>query len=237
MSPNGLPRERLEEIRRFDTCTLSNAIERLKVRPHNEGFVYGGPTCCFPELPPVIGYAVTGRIRTSMPPIQGRWYHENVDFLRYVESVPSPRFVVLQDCDPAVGLGALFGEIHARICGALGCTAYLTNGAVRDLPSVRNLGFQLFAGSFSVSHAYAHVIDFGGAVEIGGLRISSGDLLHGDLHGVQSIPLEAADRLPEMAREVTREEEELFRLFAQKDFSVDQLESNLRSKMGRNLRD
>jgi 4-hydroxy-4-methyl-2-oxoglutarate aldolase len=175
----------------------------------------------------VVGYAVTGRLRTSAAPVSGHWYHENIQFWRYLESIPAPRIIVLKDYDHAPGLGALFGEIHARICRALNCIALVTNGAVRDLPGIRKLGIQLFAGSVSVSHAYAHVVDFGERVEIGGLPILPGDLLHGDMHGVQSIPLDVAGRLPGIAAEIKREEQELFRLCDRKDFSVDLLEASI----------
>lgn len=237
MFENKLPRKYLDELRQFDTCTISNAIERLKVRLRNEGFIYGAVMCRFPELPPVIGYAVTGRIRTSMAPVSGRWYHENIDFWRYVESIPAPRIIVLQDCDHVPGFGALFGEIHARICRALDCAAYVTNGAVRDLPGIRNAGIQLFAGSVAVSHAYAHVADFGEDVEIGGLRISPGDLLHGDMHGVLSIPLEIAGKLRPAAEEVAREDHQIFEICDRKDFSVNMLETSLGSSAGRKVGD
>ena len=59
------------------------------------------------------------------------------------------------------------------------------------------MGFQLFAGSVSVSHSYAHIIEFGEPVEIGGLKIQSGDLMHGDRHGVLTIPLEMPPRYPQ----------------------------------------
>jgi 4-hydroxy-4-methyl-2-oxoglutarate aldolase len=222
-----LPRETMDALRRFDTCTASNAIERLKVRLRNEGFIHSPITCRFPDLPPVVGYAVTGRIRSSTAPTRGKCYHENMDFWRYVETIPAPRIIVLRDSDHVVGLGALFGEIHARICRALGCVACVTNGAVRDLPGIYSIGFQLFATSVSVSHAYAHVVDFGDPVELGGLRIAPGDLLHGDLHGVQSIPLEIAERLPAVAAELQHNEEELFRLCDCKDFSIDLLEAKI----------
>jgi regulator of RNase E activity RraA len=87
--------------------------------------------------------------------------------------------------------------------------ACVTNGAVRDLPGIQALGFQIFAGNVSVSHAYAHVVDFGDPVEIGGLRISNGDLLHGDLHGVQTIPRSAARDLAVVAEQVLRDDREL----------------------------
>lgn len=227
MLENGLPRETLDGLRRFDTCTVSNALEGLKIRLRNEGFIHANITCRFPDLPPVAGYAVTGRIRTSTAPARGKCYYENMDFWRYVETIPAPRIIVLRDCDHVVGLGALFGEVHARISRALGCVACVTNGAVRDLPGVHRLGFQLFAGSVAVSHAYAHVVDFGDPVELGGLQIAPGDLLHGDLHGVHSIPLEIARQLPKLAEQLKNNEENLFRFCDCKDFSVDRLEAKI----------
>jgi regulator of RNase E activity RraA len=220
-------RECLERLRRFDTCTLANAIERLDVRPRNEGFIVGAVRCQYPELAPVVGYAATGRIRSSMPPVTGGWYHEQIDFLRYLETVAGPRIVVLQDSDPFPGTGAMFGEVHARICRALDCVAYVTNGAVRDVPGIQALGFQLFAGGLSVSHAYVHVVEFGQPIEIGGLRICSGDLLHGDVHGVHSIPIETIADLPSAAEHVRQQEEELFHLCGDPDFCVDKLAAKL----------
>jgi 4-hydroxy-4-methyl-2-oxoglutarate aldolase len=222
-----VPRECLEKLRRFDTCTLANAIERLDVRPRNEGFVVGELRCQFPEMPPVVGYAVTGRIRSSMLPVDGRWYYENTDFWRYVESIPAPRIIALLDTDHVPGFGALFGEVHARICRALDCDAYVTNGAVRDVPGIQNLGFQVFAGNVAVSHAYAHVVEFGTPIQLGGLRICPGDILHGDLHGVQLIPREIVCDLPPLAEECARQEQELFQLCADPKFSVDRLEAKL----------
>lgn len=191
----------LDKIRALDTCTVSNAIERLKVRLRNEGFISGAARCRFPNLAPMVGYAVTGRIRSSSPPMSGRCYYDRMDFWNYMTTIPSPRVLVLQDVDHAPGFGAFVGEIHATICQALQCIGYVSNGSVRDLPSVKALGFHLFSGSIAVSHAYAHLVDFGEPVEIGGLKISPGDLLQGDRHGVQIIP---ADYIAEIAEEAAR---------------------------------
>ena len=230
MRGNEISWQELRVLQQFDTCTLSNALEKLNARLRNEGFTSGEALCRFPTLPPVVGYAVTGKIRSSMPPVRGRCYYEHIEWWRYLASVPAPRIVVMQDVDHACGLGALFGEVHARICQALSCVAYVTNGSVRDLPVIEPMGFQLFAGGVSASHAYAHVVDFSQAVEIGGLRITSGDLLHGDMHGILSIPLEFARELPAVARQLREEERELFRLCARKDFSVDTLAAWLEHK-------
>jgi 4-hydroxy-4-methyl-2-oxoglutarate aldolase len=227
MPDNTVSREELERLRRFDACTLSNAIERLNIRPRNEGFVQGTANCKFPKLPPVAGYAVTGTIRSAMPPIKGRCYWDRIEWWRYLVSIPAPRIVVMLDEDDPPGAGALFGEIHARICQALDCIAYITNGAVRDLPAIERLGFQLFAGNLSVSHAYAHIVEFGQPVEIGGLRIGSGDLLHADLHGIQSIPTEVVGQLPAVAQEVMCGEHEFFRMCLSREFSVEDLAAKL----------
>jgi regulator of RNase E activity RraA len=166
-------------------------------------------------------------MRSSATPVDGKCYHEHPDFWKYIASIAGPRILVIQDADHAPGVGALLGEGWARISRALGCVACVTNGAVRDLPGIQALGFQIFAGNVSVSHAYAHVVDFGDPVEIGGLRISPGDLLHGDLHGVHTIPKSAAGHLAVIADQVLREDRELFELTERKDFSVATLSARL----------
>jgi 4-hydroxy-4-methyl-2-oxoglutarate aldolase len=233
MSLNGQPLNALDALRRFDTCTLSNAIERLNVRPRNEGFMSGGAICRFPHCPAIVGHAVTGRIRTYMPPVTGKCYYENVEWWRYVVTVPAPRVVVLEDDDNRPGFGALFGEVHARICRALDCVAYVTNGAVRDLDGIEPLGIQLFAGSVAVSHAYAHIVDFGDPVEIGGLGIKPGDLLHGDRHGILSVPPDLVDKLQAVAAQIQSEEKELFGLTDSPEFSVEALAAKLQQFAGR----
>jgi regulator of RNase E activity RraA len=162
-----------------------------------------------------------------MLPVKGHCYYDHPAFWRYVAGHAGPLILVIQDADHSPGIGALIGEAYARIAGAFGAVAGLTNGAVRDLPGIGKLGFQLFAGGVSVSHAYAHVVEFGEAVEIGGLRISPGDLLHGDLHGVHQIPLSVVAELPSIADRVLRDDHELFELTERKDFSVETLAAKL----------
>jgi 4-hydroxy-4-methyl-2-oxoglutarate aldolase len=189
--------------------------------------VSGCAICRFPHLPPIVGHAVTARIRTYMPPITGKCYYDNIDWWRYLATVPPPRVVVLQDIDNRPGFGALFGEVHARICLALDCVACITNGAVRDLPAIEKLGIQLFAGHASVSHAYAHIVDYGEPIEIGGLGIASGEILHGDRHGILSVPSGLVGKLPAMAEQIQSEEKELFALIEGPGFSVEKLGAKL----------
>jgi regulator of RNase E activity RraA len=226
--PNALTAAEINKLRAFDSCTISNAIERLEVRLRNEGFISGAVHCQFPNLAPMVGHAATARIRTASPPMAQRCYYDRDDWWNYVASVPEPRILVLQDVDPSPGIGAFVGEIHAVIGQALGCIGCVTNGAVRDLPAVEAAGFQLFAGSVAVSHSYAHVMEFGEPVEIGGLKIASGDLLHGDRHGVLSIPSSIAALVPEEANKVLCEERELIEYCRSPRFSLIELSERIR---------
>jgi len=205
----------------------------FQLRTRNEGFVNGSVRCVFPHVSPRIGYAVTARIRSSSTPIGGRCYYDRVDWWSYLLTIPAPRFVVAEDVDHSPGLGALFGEIHAYISAALGCAAYLSNGAVRDLPGIEASGLQAFAGSVAVSHSYAHVVEFGEPVEIGGLKIKPGDLLHGDRHGVVCVPIPIASEIPKVAEEILKNERELIEFCKSDDFSLEELSEKIQAASGK----
>jgi 4-hydroxy-4-methyl-2-oxoglutarate aldolase len=228
-----LPKAIFEKLRSIDTCTVSNAIERLNGRLRNEGQISGSVVhCIFPNFPPVLGYAVTGRMRAAMEPIAGRTYHENIGWWQYVLSIPEPRIMVVADTDEEPGGGALVGELHAVIGQALGCVAYITNGSVRDLPGIEAIGFQLFAGSVAVSHKYAHISEYGLPVKIDGLTVSPGDLLQGDRHGVHSIPLAIAPNILETVHQIHKEEADLKRFCRSPRFSLQRLEEKLQHPPG-----
>ncbi len=206
--PRALPPDVLARLRTFATPALSNAVETFNVRPRTAGFMLSQIRCVFPDLGPMVGYAVTATCRAStQPPPDAR--ARRIEMWRALEEIPAPRIVVIQDLDDPPGIGAYWGEVQGNIHRALGCIGAVTNGAVRDLDEIRALGFHFFAGSIAVSHAYVHLVDFGQPVEIGGLTVRSGDLLHGDQHGVLSIPLEIAERIEEGVVKVDRMEREI----------------------------
>jgi len=169
------------------------------------------------------GHAVTIRVRGRGPSMDGHTYFQNNAWWDHVLSQPKPRVVVIQDMDAPAGLGAFVGEIHAAILRALGCVGAVTNGAVRDLPRVEAAGFPLFAHNVAVAHAYAHVVDIGTEVEVGQLKIKPGDWLHGDVHGILSIPPEIAPALVATANRITAHEKELLALCALPDFTPQKL--------------
>ncbi len=213
----------LAALARFDTCTVANAIETFSKRLRNEGFMAGAVRCFTPQLPPVVGYAETLRVRSSSPPWERRFYCDRSDWWGALRRVPVPRVLVVEDVDPRVGVGAFVGGVHAHILRALGCVGAITNGAVRDIPEVSEAGLQLFGGNLSPSHAYVHVVDYGQPVTVAGLTIAPGDLLHADQHGVVRVPSEIAAEIPAVAARMHRHERRIRDYCRSYDFSLEGL--------------
>ena len=218
-----LTEEDLDALRQFDTCMISNAFETFDARLRNTGFADASIRCMFEDAPPMVGYAATARLRSGEPPMVGGTFRDRADFWNSILEIPAPRVLVLEDMDKPPGRGAFVGDMHAAILKALGCIGYLTNGAVRELPAVRTMGIQLFAGSVAVSHAYAHIFDIGAKVKVGGMEVRPGELLHGDRHGVLTVPAQIAARIPGAAAELQRAERKVIDFCRSSAFSVAKL--------------
>jgi 4-hydroxy-4-methyl-2-oxoglutarate aldolase len=239
MNPNHMEQAVLEELLKLDSCSVSNAVEQFGVRLRNTGFADSTVRCIFEDFPPLVGYAATVRVRTSEPPMEGDSYYYRLDWLEHLSSVPAPRVLVVEDLDPRPGLGSFIGDVHVNILRALGFTGVVTNGAVRNVEAARVLKFQMFAKNLSVSHAFAHVFDFGGPVQVGNMHVKPGDLLHGDRHGVQTVPIEIARKIPAVARRMNSEERELIEFCQSGAFTLEKLRADvdaLRTKR-KNFRD
>ena len=213
----------LDALRQFDTCMIANAVETFNVRLHNTGFTDASIRCMFEDAPPMVGYAATARLRSGDPPMVGSTFHERGDFWNAILHIPAPRILVLEDKDNPPGRGAFVGDLHAAILKALGCIGYVTNGAVRELQSVHAMGLQLFAGNVAVSHAYALIFDIGASITVGGMEVRPGDLLHGDRHGVLTIPLQIAAAIPAVAAEMQQTEQKVIDFCRSSAFSVAKL--------------
>ena len=215
----------LKALADIDTCSLANAIECFNVRLRNEGFTDATIRCRTPKLPPMVGYAMTLRVRSSSPSWKNQNYLDRADWWTQLQTQPVPHVLVIEDVDRHPGTGAFIGEVHAAILQALGSAGAVTNGAVRDLPAVESLGFRLFSGSVAVSHAYMHIVEIGGPVTVGHLRIAPGDLLHGDQHGLVQIPAEIADKIPETVAHIRERERAIVRYCKSPDFSLEGLKN------------
>ena len=213
----------LQSLARYDAPTLANAIETFDLQPRDVGFADSRIRCMFPELGRMVGFAATATIVARGAPASDWAGAGNEALYSHVRTIRAPRIVVVKDLDDPPAHGSLWGEVHATIFGALGCVGCVTDGAVRDLDEARGMGFHFFAAGPSVSHAYVRVEAIGEPIEIGGLEVAPGDLLHADQHGVLKIPLEIAAELPAAADRVIETEQALLRWVRSDDFDPDRL--------------
>ena len=221
MSASLLSAEQLEKLRRYNTPTISNAIEIFNIRQRHLGFLSHRVRSLFPDMGVMVGYAVTSQTRAAFS-AEASGPDLTADYLRYVAAQPGPKIAVGQDLDDPPGLGAQFGEVNATIHKRLGCVGHITDGCPRDLDEVRELGFQLFGLNPCVSHAYVRLVDFGKPVKLDGVEIRPGDLIHADKHGVCVIPLEIADKLADACAEVERMERPLLEICRSDAFDLEE---------------
>ena len=212
----------IDALRKISSPSVANAIETFNVRPRDQGNMSSAVRTLFPELGPLVGYAVPCVIRAEQAPQQGH-RASTYGWWDYVLTIPAPRVIVVHDLDEPRGQGAQWGEVQANIHKALGCAGVITDGSVRDLDEVKALGFQFAAAHVSVSHAYVHMVDFGLPVKVGGLWVKPGDLIHADQHGAVTIPADVADRIPEAVAKVEADERQIIAVCQSRDFTADKL--------------
>ena len=76
---------------------------------------------------------------------------------------------------------------------------------MRDIDDCAS-GFQLLAGKVGPSHAHVHVVELGGQVNVAGMTVDDGDIVHADRHGAVVVPREAVARIPVVVDLLTRRE-------------------------------
>ena len=162
----------LDALRRLDTPTVCNALER--VAPGRQGYGYTTQPlfCVHPSLPPMVGYARTATIRAAHPSDRDPETDgaARLAYYRHVAEAPHPTVTVIQDLDPSPGYGAWWGEVNTHVHRGLGSLGLVTNGSVRDLDQVAE-GFQLLAGSVGPSHAFVHAVECGVPVTVAGMAV------------------------------------------------------------------
>ena len=190
----------LEKLRTFDTPTICNIIELFDVRPRNAGYMDARIKACFPEMPPMVGFASTATFRADAPATGADGYATLISQIERFGELLGPPVVVFQDLDdPAVA--ATFGEVMCTAYKVYGAVGLITSGASRDLDQVRALGFPAFANGSICSHGYFYFGQLHVPVRVGGLTVFPDDLLHGDCNGVTNIPKEIADEVAEVGDE------------------------------------
>ena len=112
-------------------------------------------------------------------------------FLAMLGAAPTDSVLVLAAHD---NVAAHFGELSAEWLRARKARGAVIDGATRDTASIVRMGFPTFVRYRTPQDSVPRwrVADWGQPVTIGGVRVSLGDIVVGDLDGVVVIPRRAA---------------------------------------------
>jgi 4-hydroxy-4-methyl-2-oxoglutarate aldolase len=200
----------------WDTPALSNALDALRLRSFDAGYTDGSVTRVVGNGI-MTGRAVTARMVAREPGDDG------IPVSRLHQAVSEaggPVVVVIEDLDLPPGAGAFLGEVNGSLLAALGIRGLVTNGRVRDIGDLRGLPYPVYAAGLCVARSYMRLTRIGGLVTVGGLRVEPGDILHGDEHGVLSIPAAAVPRITAQAALIRQEEQRVVGWSKSAEFSV-----------------
>lgn len=241
MSAPGLTIAQLAELAKFDSPTICNAVELWNRLPRNEGYMDQSIKACFPQFPPMVGYALTSTFRSMKPPRSGDAYASIGAQLDAMASIPGPPVVVFQDLDQPCA-SATFGEVMCTTYQKFGAKGIVTSGTGRDLAQVEAIGFPAFTNGAIAAHGYCHILGINTPVTVGGMVIYPGDLLHGDLNGITTIPHDIASEVPGVCQEIADAEAIVLGYLKQESVTVAGFNEARRAcgdaieKLGRRLR-
>jgi regulator of RNase E activity RraA len=199
----------LRALEAFDTPTICNALEMIEPARRRFGYTTSNVTCANADLGPRVGLAFTATMRSAEPPrLSGDALKaERLRYYKYVASDPDvPKVIVMQDLDgDQAGRGPFWGEFNTRIHQALGFRAVVTDGSIRDITGMPE-DLLVLARGLRPSHAFVHIAGFGSQVNVFGMVVEHGDVVHADVHGAVSFPLAWTTRVAECARAFVAEE-------------------------------
>jgi 4-hydroxy-4-methyl-2-oxoglutarate aldolase len=212
----------LKYLQTIDTPTISNAIERLEVRPKTNGFAPVEIKCQFPELGRMCGHAVTAQVET-VTESHRKTEEAFISLFESVEQSAKPAVVVFQELGHHPEYAAHCGEVMATIFKRLGAVGLVSDCAVRDLPEVRKLQFHFFARGAVASHAHFRIVRVNVPLQVRGFVVRPQDVLHGDENGLIQIPSVEAARLQEAIETVRSKERALMDFVRAQGFTAGQL--------------
>jgi regulator of RNase E activity RraA len=196
----------IEELRAFPTGVLAKTLRLGDPAPRSPYCLPGEIQALMPSLGPTVGVAFTCRLDSSSPIGQHDPTLDDAEaYYMQVEAMARlglPSVWVLKTAGSRPEHECVLGEGDAKFHAAAGCVGALSDGGVRDLPGLRKLPMAVHCRGTTIHHCALQFGAFDQPVEIGGVRIVTGDLIHAGAGGAIRIPAECLDGLPARARRV-----------------------------------
>ena len=184
----------LEGLRDFGTVLLANTLDYISTRPAHEIYMSGDIQSVTPEIAPTVGLAVTCQVDTSTP--EGEYemdrYWQQVD---EIAAMDVPAVWVAQTVGSRGDHECVTGDGMAKTLYAAGCLGVVTDGRVRDISGTMSVPFAVYCRGTVVHHCAIRMKATNIPVQVGGITITPGDIIHAGAEGVIKIPAESAEEL------------------------------------------
>jgi len=221
----------IQHLRDFDTALLANTISTIDATPAHEFYMDGSVQSATPALGPSVGVAVTCEMDSSSPgsdyDLASYWQQ-----LEQMEQMDEPVLWVVKAVGSRPGHECVLGDGMAKILDSIGVVAAVTDGGVRDVSGLQTVGFAVYCTGTVIHHCALRIRSVNQPVEMGGITIHPGDVLHANNEGVIRIPPSCLDALPDAAARMRAFEHEVHGTWRRKDLTIDE-KRRLVLKVGR----
>ena len=214
--------ELLEKLKDFDTPTLTNAIavypDKKKLclsiyDPWEDNWYTDSRIkCIFPELGRLDGYAVTATF--GLPGADDISFKE---LYRALYNSPKPSVLCIrQDFPEKYKMkNGLAGGNMVSAFKSLGCVGLITDGPSRDIDEVREKHFQYMLTGVTAGHGPFSLKSVNTAVEICGMEVEPGNIIHMDENGAVKFPAEKIEAVYENCLAISSSEKIMQKLFSE----------------------
>ena len=177
-----LPTSDLLGLQRWNTPSVYNGLEQITCDPNygRRGFNLEPIMDHSPEMGPMVGYAVTVKIKPGdVETVEEQEALGNKGMWSFMATLPTdlPKIVVVQDLSKPVIYGSMWGEVNATFFKSVGAIGCITDGGVRDLDEMKSVGFHAMSRGVTISHSYGVMpIEVDVPVDVFGVSVRPGKI-------------------------------------------------------------